>query len=79
MSGIPEELLGKVTGFDLSTRTFTYTHTQEDHAYFKKAVPVLHPAVRLNYLVYVFPAHVGADLIGYAVVHVVYEYLGILA
>jgi len=66
--GIPTEALEKVQGFNVAEHTFTYAHEAEDHAFFKRVVPLLRPSVNFNYFVYVFPAHVGAALIGFAIV-----------
>lgn len=79
VDNLPEEVLKKIDGFDYSTRTFTSTNQPADHAYFAKVVPLIRPAFRFNYLVYVLPIHVGVVLIAIVVLEQCYVFLDYLA
>lgn len=70
--GLPEDALQKIDGFEFETRIFTYVHDPADHAHFAKVIPLIQPALRFNYFVYVLPVHVGAGLIAFAVVEQLY-------
>lgn len=72
VADLPEDALKKIDGFEFETRTFAYLHDPTDHAHFDKVVPLIRPALRFNYFVYVLPVHVGAGLIAFAVVEQLY-------
>jgi len=54
----------KLENYDHETHQYTYFHQTEDDEYYEGIRKTIPPSLTFNYLVYVFPLHVSAAVIG---------------